>query len=162
MKKIYLILMLMAVFFIMAACDKKDDSTDKTPPTIGGDPTWVNPVDCSVYHRGENLLVRYELSDNEELGSYEIEIHNNFQPHTHSAVTAHCQHEANTATVYPWAINESFEIPAGQKTFSINKTYTIPDDRDEGDYHLEIRVTDRAGWTTEKSIDIKIKDIPTE
>ncbi|MBR1517620.1 MAG: DUF4625 domain-containing protein [Bacteroidales bacterium] len=156
MKKNILLSTLFMALAMLSACKEDDEVKDTTPPEIGGDAALVNPIDCQVYHPGDVLKVYYVLTDDMELGSYEIEVHDNFQPHTHSAVAVHCPHLSSTATVYPWTFVEAFEIPEGQTRYIIEKQYTIPDDRDLGDYHLEIRVTDRTGWTTEKSIDIKI------
>ena len=150
----YFVALLCIALFSM--CKSDDDARDTTPPEIGGDAAKVNPIDCQIYHPGETIRVYYELTDDTELGSYEIEIHDNFQPHTHSAVAVRCPHLTTTATVYPWTMSEAAEIPASTKKYTIQKNIVIPTDRDLGDYHFELRVTDRTGWTTEKSVDIKI------
>lgn len=142
---------------LMVACEEKEETKDNIPPAIGGADSWVNPINCAVYRLGETLHVRYELTDNVELGKYSIEVYNNFQPSNRAAAEVKCQHEPQTATVYPWAFVDNGTIPAGQTKYVLDKTYDIPTDRDEGDYCLKINVSDKAGKQSEKIIEFKIK-----
>ncbi len=83
MKKILFCLTAVAALFDMVACSSNDDVVKDTQlPTITDQGITANPVDCQVYNRGEVIPFRYRFTDNEELGNYNIEIHNNFDHHT--------------------------------------------------------------------------------
>ena len=66
-----------------AACGSDDDK-DMTPPAISADGIVANPVNCQQYHPGDIIPFHYIMTDNQELGNYNIEIHNNFDHHSHS------------------------------------------------------------------------------
>ena len=53
----------------------------------------ANPIDCQTYHRGDVIAFNYVFEDDTELGSFNIEIHNNFEHHTHSTSTTECEDE---------------------------------------------------------------------
>ena len=91
-----------------------------------------------------------------ELGSFNIEIHNNFDHHTHSTSAADCPLDEKKNAVNPWVYNESFDIPAGQKEYASAVDIKIPDNIDTGDYHFMLRLTDKVGWQELKAVSIKI------
>ena len=104
----------------------------------------------------------YILTDNEELGAYNIEIHSNSDHHSHSTSPVECEeheHEdEHKEAVKPWVFNESHNIPAGQRKFEVRQDIVIPEDIDAGDYHFMLRVTDRAGWQQLKAVSIEITE----
>ena len=83
------------------SCGSDEDSKDMTYPEISGQGITPNPVDCQQYKRGEVIPVDYILTDNEELGAYNIEIHSNSDHHSHSTSPVECkpQHSGRTAQV---------------------------------------------------------------
>lgn len=131
--------------------------TDMTYPVITsiGVP---NPIDCQVYKRGESIKFSYVFTDDTELGSFNIEIHNNFDHHTHGTSSAECEMEAKKNPVNPWVYNQDFVIPQGTTTYDADFEINIPADADAGDYHFMIRLTDRAGWQQIKAMGIKISE----
>ena len=131
------------------SCGSDEDSKDMTYPEISGQGITPNPVDCQQYKRGEVIPVDYILTDNEELGAYNIEIHSNSDHHSH---------DEHKEAVKPWVFNESHNIPAGQRKFEVRQDIVIPEDIDAGDYHFMLRVTDRAGWQQLKAVSIEITE----
>ena len=139
MKKIVISLSLLCA---LCACSSSDDdeAKDMSQPIITDQGITANPIDCQVYHRGETIPFNYFFTDDTELGTYNIEIHNNFDHHTHS-----------TSSV-------DFAIPTGLRQYDAKINIPIPADIDPGDYHFMVRLTDRAGWQQLKAVAIKITE----
>lgn len=127
-----------------------------TYPEISEQGITANPIDCQVYHRGETIPFSYVFTDNDELGKYNIEVHHNFDHHTHSTSATTCSMDDIKEAQNPWVFNQDFNIPDGQKSFSAREDIKIPTNIDTGDYHFMIRLTDKAGWQQIKSVAIKI------
>lgn len=153
-----------AVAIAFTACNNNDDDPrDMTPPVITDEGITANPINCQTYHRGEVIAFNYVFTDNGGLGGYALEIHNNFDHHSHSTEGDHdheCDdddhgddhHDEGT----PWKATFTYEIPYQVKRFVARNDLKIPADATPGDYHFMIRVTDRAGWQQLKSVAIKI------
>lgn len=138
--------------------DHDTDGPDTTLPVISDQGIVANPVDCQVYHRGDTIAFCYAFADNDQLGNYNIEIHHNFDHHTHSTSAAECPQEQAKTPVSPWVYNRSFAIPAGSSSYVARVKIVIPATIDTGDYHFMIRLTDQAGWQQLRSMAIKIKE----
>lgn len=98
------------------------------------------------------------FTDNDALGSYNIEIHNNFDHHSHSTEAGDCPLDEKKLPVHPWVYNQDFPIPGNSPLYDAHVNIPIPADIDPGDYHFMIRVTDRSGWQQLKAVNIKISD----
>lgn len=131
---------------------------DTSLPVITDQGVVANPVDCQVYQRGDTIAFCYAFADNDQLGNYNIEIHHNFDHHTHSTSAAECPQEQDKTPVSPWVYNRSFAIPAGSSSYVARVKIVIPATIDTGDYHFMIRLTDQAGWQQLRSMAIKIKE----
>lgn len=144
---------------VMSCSDDNDEgiSNDQEKPKIE-DGSLPNPIDCQRYKRGDVILVRYTFADNVELGNYNIEVHNNFDHHSHSTSAGDCPLDDKKSPVKPWVYNQDQAIPDGQKIYETDVRIAIPEDIDTGDYHFMIRVTDKAGWQELKAISIKITE----
>lgn len=144
----------------MISCsnDENEDTKindQKKPEILDGE--LPNPIDCQQYKRGEIIDFCYTLTDNVELGNFNIEIHHNFDHHSHSTSAGDCPLDAKKTPVNPWVYNQDYAIPAGLKSYNAKVEIVIPEDIDPGDYHFMIRVTDKAGWQQLKAVSIKIK-----
>ena len=140
MRKVLFGLTTAAILLGTVACTNNDDIVkDNQLPIITDQGITAVPMDCDVFQRGGIIPFRYRLTDNDELGSYNIEIHNNFDHHTHGTQA------------------ESFKIPSGSKSFDAKQDIEIPSDIDPGDYHFVIRVTDQTGNQQLRAMAIKIK-----
>lgn len=142
----------------LCACSSSDDTKDTQQPVITEQGVTADPIDCQVYQRGQVIPFNYVFTDDTELGAYNIEIHNNFDHHTHSTSATECTIEAQKQPVKPWVYNQDFVIPAGQQQYTARIDIPIPADIDPGDYHFMVRLTDRAGWQQLKAVAIKITE----
>ena len=157
MKKTYFSLMLLCA---LSACGSDDDeeTKDMTYPVINTTDIVAVPTDCQVFKRGDVIPLNVLFTDDTELGSYNVEIHNNFDHHTHSTSSIECSMDAKKEPKKPWIYNQDFDIPSGQKTFTARHDIAIPSDIDTGDYHFMVRLTDRAGWQQIHAVAIKITE----
>ena len=155
MKHLYIPFLLLAT---LCSCGDSDDETkDMDKPVITDSGIEACPQDCQTFKRGEEMHFCYLFTDNVELGNYNLEIHNNFDHHTHSTSAADCPMEEKKTPINPWIYNEDFAIPAGTQSFEAHQFITIPSDVDCGTYHFVIRVTDLAGWQQIRSVSIHIE-----
>lgn len=155
MKRKHLYLNLLLLLSLFAAC-KKEAHIDTVYPEISNNTANAFPIQCSTLKRGGKFIFKATFSDNVELGSSSIDIHHNFDHHSHSTEVSDCSLEAIKVPVNPFVLIKTFPIGAGQTTYTINEELLIPLNTDPGDYHFLIRLTDKAGWQTIKGISIKI------
>jgi hypothetical protein len=119
-----LMLILTASISTFSSCRKKDD----VRPEI----TLESPVINQTFVRGREIEVKATFTDNKELSEYKIDIHDNFDSHSHD----------KTQSV-PWA-----EIIIGElsgKKEEINFKVKIPENTETGPYHFDIKCLDAAG-----------------
>ncbi len=157
MKKNILTLTLLCALCACSSSDDSETTKDMTPPVISSEGITANPIDCQVYQRGGVISFNYVFTDDTELGSYNIEIHNNFDHHTHSTSSVECPMDEKKTPVNPWIYNQDFTIPTGQKKYNSRIDIPIPADIDSGDYHFMVRVTDKAGWQQLHAVAIKVQ-----
>ncbi len=146
------------VLFLVAllpACDSNEPEIDTTYPVIST--TGLFPQPCTELERGKTHTFVVTFSDNRELGSFKLDIHNNFDHHSHSTSEEKCEEGPVKKVVNPFILILSEEIPAGNTQYTANVPVSIPADKDEGDYHFAVGVTDKTGWQTIKTMSIKIK-----
>ena len=136
---------------IFNACVEEEDK-DLTEPEI----TMIAPLSCDTIYRGVEYLVSALLEDNEELGSYGIDIHHNFDHHGHATEVEPCPLDDKKDPINVYNYKESFTLETGLKQFTIQLPITIPDSYEPGDYHLQFTVVDKTGWQSYKIISIKI------
>lgn len=144
------------VILFATSCSKEDTSAIDTEKPEIADGDYPSPVDCQAYGKGESLQFSYLFIDNVELGNFNIEIHHNFDHHSHSTSAGDCPLEPKKQPVNPWVYNQDFSIPAGKKTYAAKVDIPIPENIDAGDYHLMIRLTDKSGWQQLKAVSIKV------
>ncbi|MDB2606891.1 DUF4625 domain-containing protein [Zobellia sp.] len=155
LKKIYFLYF----FLLTVACTNNDnDAIDEEKPTISINYEEGFPQGCSVLTRGETYNFRAMVTDNDELAAYSIDIHHNFDHHTHDDQVTECDLEDLKQAVNPLIFIENYTIEEGLTSYEINVSVTIPTDIDTGDYHCAYSVTDATGWQARTSIDIKIVD----
>jgi hypothetical protein len=158
MNKLKLIgLAMLFLLGIVSGCKKDKKEVDTTYPTISIEAANAFPKQCSVIKRGEKFTFRAELSDNVALGSVSIDIHHNFDQHSHSTEVLGCNMEAKKTPINPLLYIKDFPIPSGQKSYQMVQEIEVPATVDPGDYHFLIRLTDQSGWQTIKGLSIKIQ-----
>ena len=153
----YKVLFYCILSIILISCNSDDDDKDMEKPSIDMTAESAFPTNCVVLLRGESFSFNARFADNVELGNYNLEIHNNFDHHSHSTENEECELDPKKQPVKPWIYNKDYPIPAGQISFTANDVIEIPANIDTGDYHFMIRLTDKAGWQQIKSVEVKIK-----
>jgi hypothetical protein len=150
-----------AIAFIgILSCSTKDDiDTDK--PLIHTDYISAFPSFCDTIYFGETFNLRAFFSDNAELGAYSIDMHNNFDHHSHGHKIQECDLWPVKQAVNPFVYREDFTIPSGQKEYEAYVPISIPSQNDkgafdEGDYHFQIYLTDKGGWSTPLGLSVKM------
>ncbi len=141
------------------SCSKTD--IDEQKPEVDLKAEGAHPLNCELLYFSDTINLHYLLTDNMELGSWSVDIHNNFDHHSHSTEVESCDLLPVKTPVNPFLHIEYGEIPAGLVSYELDKQIFIPvsssaGNFDEGDYHLTIRLTDRVGWSVQKGISIKI------
>ena len=119
---------------LLISCKK----SDLVPPTLTI--ATVNNEASTIlnFSPGETFVVRTNISDNVALGQFKIDIHQDFDGHSHK----------NTTVRYA-------EIRISNITgtsFDLEETFTIPSDASSGVYHGTIRALDDEGNTSEPVI----------
>ncbi len=157
MKKINLGLIMSLVLILVASCSS-DDSIDKdtTKPEITINYNEGFPQGCALLEKGETYNFRAKVTDNKALASYSIDIHHNFDHHTHDDQITECDLEDIKQAINPLILMRNYSIENELTSYEINIPITIPNDIDTGDYHCAYSVTDETGWQARTSIDIKI------
>ena len=152
----------LAAFTLLLVCCGKTKEKDMIPPEIIAVGDYSSPLNCQEFHVGGVLPFAWAFSDNEELGSFNIEIHSNHDHHTHSTEAEECpEHEEghdHGDPVNPWVFNKDYAIPAGTSYYEADIKIPIPEGIDPGEYHFMIRVTDISGWQEIKSVAIHIEE----
>jgi hypothetical protein len=149
--------LLLVVVISISACKKDKDTIDETYPTIDIGIENAFPKQCSELKRGEKFIFRANFNDNVELGAVSVDVHHNFDHHSHSTEVNECNLEAKKVAVKPFLLIKEFSIPAGLSNYQIKQEIDVPADIDPGDYHFLIRLIDKSGWQTIKGLSIKIK-----
>lgn len=157
MKLIIKLLYIAFPLLLLISCSSSDDSTiDEEKPIISVNYAEGFPQTCETLERGETYAFRARVTDNEALASYSLNIHHNFDHHTHDDQGAQCELGAIKEALNPLLFIGNHTIENGQTSYEINISVTIPDDVDPGDYHCSYSVTDQTGWQSRTSVDIKI------
>jgi len=154
MKNVIYILFLTLV---LGACSSDEGiAKDEEKPTITINYTNGFPKACAQLERGKTYIFKAQTTDNQALASYSLDIHHNFDHHTHDDQDVVCTLDPKKSAIDPFIFMENYQLEGGLTTFEINIELSIPDDIDTGDYHCSYAVTDQTGWQSRTSIDIKI------
>lgn len=154
-KRSIIFMVLTGAILFSKSCDK-DDEIDQTAPSIDISAINAFPKQCDTLYRGESFMFIATFTDNEALGSYSLDIHNNFDHHSHTTEVEECEPWPVQTPVNPFLLIEGFQIPDAPQTFTTSHEIAIPADADEGDYHFMIRVVDKNGWQGMVGLSVKI------
>ncbi|MDR2774585.1 MAG: DUF4625 domain-containing protein [Tannerella sp.] len=141
---------------LLGGCGSDEEAKDMQKPVIEMNGGGYFPQNCTTLKRGDRFMLKAKFSDNVELGNYNIEIHNNFDHHSHSTGGEECETDEKKTPVNAWVFNRDYSIPAGLKEFEAGNEITVPVDVDTGDYHFMVRLTDKAGWQQLMAVSVKI------
>jgi hypothetical protein len=143
---------------LLGGCGGDEDTKDMQKPVITMSDGEYFPQNCVSLKRGGSFTFMAKFSDNVELGNYNIEVHNNFDHHSHSTGSEECKMDAKKTPVNAWVFNQDYSIPAGLKEFEAGNEITVPASVDTGDYHFMVRLTDKAGWQQLTAVSVKISE----
>ena len=143
---------------LMLCCN---NAIDDVKPTLDLSGPNSFPINCDTIYFDEVFHFSALLSDNVELGSYSITIHDNFDHHSHTTEVTVCEMDSIKEPVNPLNYIQDFSIPIGNANFQTDEAITLASanddgDFDAGDYHFFISVTDAQGWSTQKGLSVKI------
>ncbi len=117
------------------SCSKDGDTT---PPSIN----LISPTNGEKIQIGKVIHFEVELSDDEMLKSYKVEIHDNIEkPHTHETVLKAA--ETTTDKKY-FSFQKTWDI-SDKKNTTPHEHIDIPENTIAGEYHLVVYCTDAAG-----------------
>lgn len=118
----------LSLLFLATACTKGD----VTKPTI----TLIEPEEGQLIQIGDDHGMHFEmdLEDDEALGSYKIDIHNNFDNHGHGK---------DTTTAFTFS--KSYDLDHQRNAHIHHHDIVIPANATPGKYHLMVYCTDEAG-----------------
>jgi uncharacterized protein DUF4625 len=159
MKTFRLIFISVSLFLFFNSCDKEE--IDDKKPEIDLNIQGAFPVNCDTLYFGETFTFKSLFTDNVELGSYSIDIHHNFDHHSHSTEVTECVLGPKKDPINPLTFIQDYQIPQGLKNYETNLEINILSGNnisefDEGDYHFFISLTDKEGWSAQKGLSIKI------
>lgn len=155
MKNLYLFIIATSILFINS-CGK--DDIDEVKPSIILDSINSFPAPCDTLKKGNEIKFKVDFTDNIELGSYSIDIHHNFDQHSHSTSVENCKLDDKKTAISPWTYIKSYQIPEGLKAYTAIGKISVPSDIDPGDYHFLYKLTDKSGWQTIYGFSVKIID----
>lgn len=136
------LLLIITIQFTFVGCDDDSDAIDTTPPTI----ELIDPVNGEFLNAGGYAHLDAHLIDDIELASYKLEIHENFDSHTHGRIAA----SNNDPSLIQWSFNQSYEVPSGLKEYlaELDEEIEIPSNAMAGPYHYILQAIDASGNST--------------
>ena len=117
--------LLISTLLVSVSC-RKDDK-DLSPPTV----KIYSPEMNEEFEAGGVLEFHALFEDDVELGEYHIDIHENFDGHSHRG-------DYDT-----WTVDKTFSLSGDRE--EVKETFQIPEKAEPGDYHFTLRFTDKAG-----------------
>ncbi|NJK94244.1 MAG: DUF4625 domain-containing protein [Bacteroidetes bacterium] len=136
MKKISVLIYAVTIAAFVWSCSKDDDK-DTTKPVI----ELEEPADGDTLFIGYDFHLEMELSDDVQLKSYKVDIHNNFDGHTHTK---------STAVAGVWSFTKSWDVSGSKNAHIHHHEIGVPTTVDgvpiaKGKYHFTVYCTDAAG-----------------
>lgn len=122
--------------FVFMSCDSEDGDTTK--PVIN----LIAPAEGAELIIGNEHGIHFdmEVSDNESLASYTVEIHSNFDDHQHSPGLR------TSGETEAFAFKRTWESIKGKRNEKIHHhEIVIPANATPGKYHLMVYCADEAG-----------------
>lgn len=129
-----------------AACSS-DDSKDTQKPII----VLNAPNEGAKLEVGADIHFDMEVSDNEMLGSYKIDIHENSDGHTHSAKKA-----AALENTVEFSFQKQWSLEGKRNADVHHHEIVIPQNAELGKYHFVVYVLDEAGNQSMEARSIQI------
>ncbi len=126
----------------LSSCEKEKDTTAPTFSIQSLSPATTTDIVCGEAASnvipilsGQNLSFEFKLTDNEALGQYKIDIHDDFDCHGHEG------ERSPVPTV--WSVQDVVNVSGTEQT--ISRSLQVPSDVMAGNYHFQIKVLDAEG-----------------
>ncbi len=143
MNKISLIAVFAILFGLMSCKKEKKEEFDNQKPSIN----IIKPSNNQVIKGNENLQIEVKFTDNMNLSQYKLEIHPNFDGHSHGKT------DEEVATPWEWDTIVNISGKEHNAKFSIK----VPSNVKAGNYHFMAMCTDAVGYEAQwRVINIKI------
>lgn len=160
MKRLSIFPIIFLTIVFLSSCEK-EEPIDLEKPVIDLTSSEAFPIYCDTLYFGESFEFKSFFYDNAELGSYSIDIHHNFDHHSHSTEVTECSLSPIKEPVNPFRFIEDYAISEGVNKLETNRSIPIPSGNDtglydEGDYHFFISLTDKEGWSDQVGLSIKM------
>ncbi|MDR1456110.1 MAG: DUF4625 domain-containing protein [Tannerella sp.] len=127
---------------LSVVCNACTEDSDTTKPEI----LVEEPADGEILHIGDESGVHFEAEflDNEMLASYKVNIHPNFDDHSHTR-----------AETVDFEFDKSWSI-SGKNAAVHHHEISIPENATPGAYHLMVYCTDAAGNESHVAIQVEL------
>ncbi|QNR25888.1 DUF4625 domain-containing protein [Croceimicrobium hydrocarbonivorans] len=124
----------LSVLALGSACSNDSDNQDLDAPVILS--ATLNGEDHDLeFNAGEAINLAVEVSDNEALGQLKLDLHDQFDGHSHGKLSS------------TWTLSEVYNLSGSQTTFK--ESLQVPDPVTAGPHHLILRLLDAAGNESE-------------
>lgn len=145
-KTVFLSLALVAILPLMVSCQREPQDNER--PTV----ELIAPKEGAKLKIGGKHGVHFEMNlrDNVMLKSYKIEIHNNFDNHSHETKTLRHGDEK------PFFFQKEYDLSGKKEDAIHHHDIVIPENAAEGKYHLLVQVLDAAGNQTTVARNIEL------
>lgn len=144
------------LFLLIPTSCQDDAEIDTEYPEIDIAFDEAFPKQCSHLNKGQTFTFKARFTDNIQLGGFSLDIHHNFDHHTHSTEVNDCKMDPVKEPVEPFLFIKSYPIPDGLQGYTAEFQIEVPEGIDSGDYHFMILLTDKEGWQTIKGLSIKV------
>src|SRR5690606_10037668 len=116
-RRIIQVIIAFGAMALTLSCSKDGETADTEYPVIDGDFTGAFPQQCATVQRGESFVFRAKFSDNVALGAFSLDVHDNFDHHSHSTEVEACDMGPVKEAETPFKYIKSFDIPGAPKTY---------------------------------------------
>ncbi len=156
-------LLLTSLLTIAFACSDEETYDVEEPKII----ELISPAPCEACAFGDTIFLKAKLSDNENLKGFKLNVHHNFDHHTHGNHKEVCElnpqlSTSEIAATNPFLQNWSANLPKASEV-SVDTFFVLPKLNAEndlpftgGDYHVLLYVTDDGGNQSFTSVSIKL------
>jgi hypothetical protein len=130
------------VLAILAGCDSSNETIDTSAPTI----ELADPLSGESFAAGDAVHFEASFTDDIELGVYKIDIHNNFDGHSHGRIAKSTEDPG----LLKWSFSQSFDFDPGLKNSDVHlhDELEIPLNTMAGPYHFIVSAVDASGNAT--------------
>lgn len=130
MKKVFFIILFGLIF--IACKNNQKEELDTQKPSIN----IISPVSGTKFLTGQNMSIELKFTDNLNLSQYKIEIHPNFDGHSHGKTL--------NEGVSPWEWDTIVNMDGKEHLSQFQ--LPIPQNTQAGSYHFSVMCTDAAGY----------------